>query len=92
MKVLYLEDEQLLGKIVKESLESRGLDIDWFTDGKQGKAALDKGGEYDIAVLDVQMPGEGRLHHRKTLTFKFSEITHSLPYRARTVQRCPVGV
>ncbi len=58
MKVLYLEDESLLGRIVKESLESRDCDIDWFIDGKQARQALARAGEYDIAVLDVQMPGE----------------------------------
>lgn len=58
MNVLYLEDEPLLGRIVKESLESRGLNIDWYVDSEQAKAAIDQAGNYDIAVLDVQMPGE----------------------------------
>lgn len=58
MKVLYLEDESLLGRIVKESLESRDCEIDWFIDGKQARKALANAGAYDIAVLDVQLPGE----------------------------------
>lgn len=58
LKVLYLEDEALLGRIVKESLESRGCHIDWFTDGEEGKKALLEAGNYDVAVLDVQLPGE----------------------------------
>lgn len=58
MKVLYLEDEQLLARIVKESLESRDCVIDWYTDGNAAGPALAKAGEYDIAVLDVQLPGE----------------------------------
>ncbi|MFT7121271.1 MAG: DNA-binding response OmpR family regulator [Neolewinella sp.] len=58
LKVLYLEDENLLGRIVKESLESRGCDIDWYEDGGKAAAALKNAGGYDIAVLDVQMPGE----------------------------------
>lgn len=58
MKVLYLEDEPLLARIVKESLESRDCDIDWFTDGKSARKALGKADDYDIAVLDVQLPGE----------------------------------
>jgi DNA-binding response OmpR family regulator len=58
MKVLYLEDENLLGRIVKESLESRDCEIDWFTDGHAAKPALEAADKYDIAVLDVQLPGE----------------------------------
>lgn len=58
LKVLYLEDESLLGRIVKESLESRGCTIDWFEDGDKAAAAIARAGEYDIAVLDVQLPGE----------------------------------
>lgn len=58
MKVLYLEDEPLLARIVKESLESRDCEIDWYTDGKAATPALNAAGDYDIAVLDVQLPGE----------------------------------
>lgn len=58
LKVLYLEDENLLGRIVKESLESRGCCIDWYTDAQQAAAALANPADYDIAVLDVQLPGE----------------------------------
>lgn len=58
LNVLYLEDESLLGRIVKESLESRGCSIDWYEDGEKAAAAIARAGEYDIAVLDVQLPGE----------------------------------
>jgi DNA-binding response OmpR family regulator len=58
MKVLYLEDEPLLARIVKESLESRDCDIDWFTCAAGARDALADAGKYDIAVLDVQLPGE----------------------------------
>jgi DNA-binding response OmpR family regulator len=33
IKVLYVEDELFLGKIVKESLESRGFDVVMESDG-----------------------------------------------------------
>lgn len=57
-RVLYLEDEVLLGQIVKESLESRGLKIDWYQDGQAAERALQHARNYDLAILDVMLPGE----------------------------------
>ena len=57
IKVLYVEDELFLGKIVKESLESRGFDVAMESDG--GKAiALFKKSEPDICVLDIMLPNK----------------------------------
>ena len=74
MKALYLEDEPLLARIVKESLESRGVDIDWFTDGKAAATALERAGDYDIAVLDVMMPGEDGLTIGRRLRTTFPTL------------------
>lgn len=71
MKVLYLEDENLLGRIVKESLESRDCEIDWYTDGHAAKPALETADKYDIAVLDVQLPGEDGFTIGQRLREKF---------------------
>ena len=40
-KILYIEDETLLGRIVQESLESRGYQMDWYLDGDKAKDALE---------------------------------------------------
>ena len=55
IKILYVEDEVYLGKIVKESLESRGFRVRMETDGL---AALPAYREFqpDICVLDVMLP------------------------------------
>jgi DNA-binding response OmpR family regulator len=57
IKVLYAEDELFLGKIVKESLESRGFDVLMEEDGGR---VLDMFTHYqpDICVLDVMMPNK----------------------------------
>jgi DNA-binding response OmpR family regulator len=57
IKVLYVEDEVFLGKIVKESLESRGFDVMMEDDGGR---VLDmfKFYEPDICVLDVMLPNK----------------------------------
>ncbi|MEM9930826.1 MAG: response regulator transcription factor, partial [Bacteroidota bacterium] len=74
MKVLYLEDENLLGRIVKESLESRGCTIEWYTDGHAAKPALEHADAYDIAVLDVQLPGEDGFTIGQRLREKFPRL------------------
>ena len=39
-KVLYVEDELFLGKIVKESLESRGFEVIMESDGAKATACI----------------------------------------------------
>jgi len=55
--VFYVEDELFLGKIVKESLESRGFDVVMESDG--GKAVeLFKQSSPDVCVLDIMLPNK----------------------------------
>jgi DNA-binding response OmpR family regulator len=54
-RILYVEDEPFLGKIVRESLESRGFDIRLVDDGALVIPAL-TAFEPDICVLDVMLP------------------------------------
>lgn len=56
VKVLYVEDELFLGKIVKETLESRGFSVTMETDGKQAWDSFLKELP-DICVLDIMLPG-----------------------------------
>ncbi len=54
-RVLYVEDEPFLARIVKESLESRGFDVRLVGDGSMaGEAFADY--RPDICVLDVMLP------------------------------------
>jgi len=54
-KILYVEDEPFLGRIVKESLESRDFVVSMATDGK-GVVNLFKESLPDICVLDIMLP------------------------------------
>ena len=54
-KILYVEDEPFLGKIVKESLESRLFDVLMITDGAKVIEAFPTF-QPDIAVLDIMLP------------------------------------
>ncbi|MBT8232689.1 MAG: response regulator transcription factor [Saprospiraceae bacterium] len=55
IKILYLEDENYLGKIVKESLTSRGYDINHVIDGADVMRTF-RSFNPDICVLDVMVP------------------------------------
>lgn len=54
-KVLYVEDELFLGKIVQESLESRGFEVVMIDDGAKVMASFDSFLP-DICLLDVMLP------------------------------------
>ncbi|HJV20605.1 MAG TPA: response regulator transcription factor [Sediminibacterium sp.] len=56
IKVLYVEDEIFLGKIVFETLASKGFDVLMETDGNRVMAAY-SGFNPDICVLDIMLPG-----------------------------------
>ncbi len=57
MKLLYVEDEIFLGKIVKETLESRGFQISMLTDGEQAVEEF-KSYKPEVCVLDVMLPNK----------------------------------
>lgn len=57
IKVLYVEDELFLGKIVKESLETRGFEVVMEDDGAE-VLSLFKKESPDICVLDVMLPNK----------------------------------
>ena len=55
IKVLYVEDEVFLGKIVKETLESRGFEVVMETDGANVVRVFEDA-QPDICILDVMLP------------------------------------
>jgi DNA-binding response OmpR family regulator len=55
IKVLYVEDEPFLGRIVKESLESRDFEVTMLTDGRSVTSAYEKQ-KPDVCVLDIMLP------------------------------------
>lgn len=54
-KILYVEDEVYLGKIVKESLESRDFEVKMLSDGLNVLSIVEDF-RPDICVLDVMLP------------------------------------
>lgn len=57
IKVLYVEDELFLGKIVKETLETRGFEVVMETDGADVVRTFEDE-QPDICILDVMLPNK----------------------------------
>jgi DNA-binding response OmpR family regulator len=57
VKILYVEDEPFLGRIVKESLESRDFEVLMVNDGKHANGVFEQNLP-DICVLDVMLPSK----------------------------------
>jgi len=54
-KLLLVEDEPFLAKVVEDSLKHKGYDVTYAADGKKGYN-LFLNGIFDIIVLDVMLP------------------------------------
>ncbi|MGV3594912.1 MAG: response regulator transcription factor [Sediminibacterium sp.] len=57
IKVLYVEDELFLGKIVKETLETRGFEVIMESDGADVIRSFEDENP-DICILDVMLPNK----------------------------------
>lgn len=74
IKVFYVEDELFLGKIVKESLESRGFEVVMESDGARA-TALFKQSAPDICVLDIMLPNKDGF----TIADEIRELNEEVP-------------
>ncbi len=73
-KVLYVEDELFLGKIVRESLESRGFAVTMESDGAKVLEVF-KQSNPDICVLDVMLPNKDGF----TIADEIRELNETVP-------------
>lgn len=55
IRILLCEDDENLGSLLHEYLQSKGYDADLQPDGEEGLLAFTKN-TYDICILDVMMP------------------------------------
>jgi two-component system response regulator QseB len=73
LRVLLVEDDELLGSAVQEGLEQSGYMVDWLRDGGQAASAL-QDEEPDILVLDLGLPGKEGLTVLKELRARDSSL------------------
>lgn len=61
MRLLLVEDDEILGDGLKEGLTMEGYAVDWLVDGNMANEAL-KTNAYELVVLDLNLPGMDGYH------------------------------
>jgi len=57
MRVLIIEDQESLAKLLKKGLESEGFAVDYVNDGESGQRRIDlHHKDYDLILLDIMLP------------------------------------
>jgi DNA-binding response OmpR family regulator len=74
MRVLLVEDDQLLGDGLNVALEQMGYTVDWITDGNRAEIAL-RDPSLDLVILDISLPGQDGL----TLLRKIRQQNNPIP-------------
>lgn len=66
MRLLLVEDDQMIGEAVRDLLAQDGYAVDWARDGHEAQAAV-LTCEYDLVLLDLGLPGRGGLDVLRSL-------------------------
>lgn len=60
MRLLVIEDDDMIGSAARKGLAQAGFAVDWVNDGRSAELALGNG-VYDLAILDLGLPGRDGL-------------------------------
>ena len=66
MKVLLVDDEKKFAMMLSKRLALRGLDVDYVYTGEEA-LVMAGNSRYDVAILDVKMPGIGGIELKRKL-------------------------
>jgi len=72
-RLLVVEDDPNLGRMLTDYLRARGYEADLRTDGQQGAQAYGKG-KYDLVLLDVMMPQKDGFTLAREIRAKDAEV------------------
>jgi len=67
MKILLVDDEKKFAMMLAKRLALRGIDVDYVFTGEQALAKAENN-KYDVAILDVKMPGIGGIELKRKLS------------------------
>jgi len=91
LRVLLVEDDELLGSAVQAGLEQSGYTVDWLRDGAHAAAALQVD-EPDLLVLDLGLPGRDGLAVLRDLRARGSSLPVLLLTARDTVEDRVAGL
>jgi len=73
MRLLLVEDDQMLGKAVKEALENQNYVVDWVLDAELCKLAI-ANTKFEIVLLDINLPDKSGLEILRELRQQQNQI------------------
>ncbi|MFA5877957.1 MAG: response regulator transcription factor [Candidatus Staskawiczbacteria bacterium] len=57
MKILVVEDQESLAKLIKKGLKKEGYAVDYLTDGEAAQRRIESSSDdYDLVILDLMLP------------------------------------
>lgn len=68
MRILVVEDERDLNRVISKRLESEGYSVDRCFDGKEALDFIDVG-EFDAIIMDIMMPRINGIEVLKRMRF-----------------------
>jgi len=73
MRLLVVEDDEILGNGIEAGLKQAGFAVDWVKDGRSAQLALETTG-YELVVLDLALPRVGGMEVLKGLRAGESDL------------------
>lgn len=73
MRILVVEDDQLLGEGILEGLRKYANAVDLFTDGIKAEQALDTE-PYDVVIMDIGLPSKDGIEIVKSIRAKGNDV------------------
>jgi two-component system copper resistance phosphate regulon response regulator CusR len=84
IRILIVEDEQRLAKILKKQFEENGFSVDVAFDGYHGKQLLERT-TFDLLILDINLP----LMNGFELCGEIRKVNHKIPIIMLTAMGTP---
>jgi two-component system OmpR family response regulator len=73
MRILLVEDDQMIGEVVLDTLRAEQWAVDWVKDGEMAETALATA-EYDLVLLDLGLPRKDGLAVLRDLRARKSRV------------------